>query len=80
MAEIHGTCVDDSKHTLKSPISTKIMMSLKNLSRGCGTDFSKQKILFLAKAFICVSTDNFLGKFETYTISRLQITTSRMQL
>ncbi len=87
---MHGTCLDDFVHTLKSPISTEIPLSLKNSSRGHGTGFGKKEILFLPKVFICTSTDPIIGtsqtenhfsrKFLTSTISRLQITTCRMQL
>ncbi len=65
MAEIHGTCVDESGHTLKSPIPTEIPVSLKNLSRGRSTGFTKQEILFLAKAFIHASTDPIIGTSQT---------------
>ncbi len=46
--------------TLKSP-NAEIPTSLKNSSQGQGTGYSKQKILFLAKAFIHASTDPIIG-------------------
>ncbi len=59
------TCVDEVMHTVKSPTSTEIPVSLKFFSRGRGTGFSKQEILFLAKAFICAITDPIIGTMQT---------------
>ncbi len=60
-----GTCVDEVAHTLKSPLSAEIPVSLKVLSQGRGTGFVKQEILFLAKAFIRASTDPIVGTLQT---------------
>ncbi len=65
MAKIHCTHVDESVHTLKSPIYTEIPVVLKNLSKGRGTNYSKQETIFLAKTFIRASTDLIIGTSQT---------------
>ncbi len=63
---LSANAFDKEAGATKAPSAeTKVPSSLKSPPRGRGTGFSKQEILFLAKAYMRASSDPIVGTFQS---------------